>query len=120
MNNKFITILISFILIAGAFYAGYRTGSHGSSPEAEPSTAPSLYSKWVFADKPPLPVILIEGQDIKVYRGSYSWSQVSGKGGNDILFVDADTASPPMMKTTVAPAGSQIESHALLPRVLYL
>ncbi|KGE19094.1 hypothetical protein [Paenibacillus wynnii] len=116
MKRKIITILSAIILITSAYYTGYQRGSHSNSSEAEPIPVTSLYSKWVVSEKPPLPVILIDGQDIRVYRGTYSWSQLSGNGGS-INAVSVDAASaPPMMKSTVVAAGSKIENHAP-PRV---
>jgi hypothetical protein len=105
------TSLIIILIIAGAYYGGYRADSHSRSiPAASEPAIPTLYSQWVVANEPPVPGILINGQNIKIYRGSYTWNQ--SKGGNEVQAIFADAAAvPPVMMAAVVPAGSEIETH---------
>ncbi|WP_379135721.1 hypothetical protein [Paenibacillus sp. sgz500958] len=113
MRKKIFAVLISFLFIAGAFYAGYETGAHNENSVVSPSPAPvpSLYSQWVIAKAPPIPVIHVGGQNIKMYRGAYSWSQVSANNSNEVFEVLADGVSyPPMMQAIAVPAGALMQS----------
>lgn len=60
MKRKWVIAILIVVLVLISYTAGVRQGQYGN---------------WVDAAEPPMPEITIDGQDIRVYRGTYSWCE---------------------------------------------
>ncbi|TXK85751.1 hypothetical protein [Paenibacillus sp. N3.4] len=73
-----ILILLIAVALLGAYKLGLRNGK---------------YSDWLSESKPPLPKVMIDGKDIQVFGGSYSWCEKPLLSGL-ITCVNSDSPSP--------------------------
>jgi hypothetical protein len=73
------------------------------------------YSDWLNVYEPPMPTVIIDGKNVEVFRGSYSWSKKPFLFGSiETITVDAlapkDYIARNNVKPTVVTPGSKIES----------
>ncbi|RAP74668.1 hypothetical protein [Paenibacillus montanisoli] len=100
--------LIGIIALACAFYAGYLAG--GGRESAGEQERPTIYSQWIKAEKPPIPKVAIDGKDMVVKRGSYTWCQPGSGETNTCTSVDA--AAIPEPEPVSVKGGSLIQPTA--------
>ncbi|SDX33652.1 hypothetical protein [Paenibacillus sp. CF384] len=98
-------ILIALFALAGAFYGGFFVGSH-QNKAGEGAVQEAIASRWVKAEKPPLPKIIIVGEAIPVKLSAYSWC---GPSVGDSATCTSVDASIPEIEPVVVKGGSLIE-----------
>jgi hypothetical protein len=111
MRNKLTLSLLLLVILSVTFYIGYDMGSNSNGTfdenKSDNKAHQAIQSLWVTSPKPPLPKITIEGKEIKLIQGSYSWCYSN-------VCTSTDYAAPTLndMELTVVTRGSQIETKA--------
>ncbi|WP_151208739.1 hypothetical protein [Paenibacillus yonginensis] len=114
--KTYISALLLALVIA-VWAGGYWNHTGLSRSNGGEPTGNTAASTWLSADKPPLPEVQINGQQLPIRRESYRWCQsISGLADRSCVSADSaalfETAGPGGLKTAVVQPNSPIQIQA--------
>jgi len=110
MQKKIGPAIALIIAVAAAFAAGYWIGTHENRSTGGADQA--VMSRWVPGERPPTPKVRVDGKEIAVVLGGFSWCWPAGGDSKGCVTTDAAIPKEADLKPVVVPAGSKIETTA--------